>query len=60
MQRNSTTKKKGLVAVQARIEPELVEQIDRECRTKGHCSRAVILRMALLDRYQAHPSSEVA
>lgn len=60
MQRNSTTRKKGLVAVQTRIEPELVERIDRECRAMGRCSRAVIIRMALIDRYQARPSTEVA
>lgn len=51
-------RKKQLVAIQARIEPELIAKIDRECQAKGRCSRAVIIRMALLDRYPE--ASEVA
>jgi|CXWL01.1.fsa_nt_gi hypothetical protein len=44
-------RKKQLVVIQTRIEPELIAKIDRERQAKGRCSRAVIMRMALLDRY---------
>lgn len=59
MQHTKTNRKQiELVAIQARIEPELVARIDRERQAKGRCSRAVIIRMALLDRYR--DVSEVA
>lgn len=42
------TKRK--IRIAAELEPELVTLVDEECR--GRCSRATIVRMALLDRYQ--------
>lgn len=60
MQRNRTNKQKPLIAIQARIEPELVEHIDRERLAKGRCSRAVIIRQVLMERYRVTPISDVA
>lgn len=59
MQRTKLQRGKSeLVAIQARVEPELLAKIDRERQAKGRCGRAVIIRMALLDRYR--DVSEVA
>ena len=60
MQRHQHKKKRVLTAVQTRIESDLIERIDQERQVKGGCSRAVILRMALLDRYRAPATTEVA
>lgn len=40
---------KKTIRIAAEIEPELVALVDGEAR--GLCSRATIVRMALLDRY---------
>ena len=48
MEQKSTTER---IRVAAQLEPSLVELIDHERR--GRCSRAAIIRMALLDRYEA-------
>lgn len=41
---------KTTIRIAAELEPELVELVDRECR--GICSRATIVRLALMDRYK--------
>ena len=38
------------IRIAAELEPDLVALVDAE--RKGRCSRATIVRMALLDRYQ--------
>lgn len=54
MQRRRKTKDRHqLIAVQARIEPELIDRLDEECRAMGRCPRAVMIRIALLERYRA-------
>lgn len=58
MERKDTKPKVQKVA--ALLEMPLVERIDRERRAKGNCSRAVIIRMALLDRYRDVATPEVA
>ena len=41
--------KKTTIRIAAELEPELIAKVDEEAR--GLCSRATIVRMALLDRY---------
>ena len=41
---------KRTIRIAAELEPSLVALVDDERR--GRCSRAAIVRMALLDRYQ--------
>lgn len=48
MEQKDTIKRR--VRVAADLEPDLIEKIDQERR--GSCSRATIVRMALLDRYR--------
>jgi len=48
MEQNGTDKRR--IRVAAELELDLVAKIDHE--RKGRCSRATIVRMALLDRYQ--------
>jgi len=48
MERNGTAKHR--VRIAAELEHALIAKIDEE--RKGRCSRAAIVRMALLDRYQ--------
>lgn len=48
MEQNGTQER---IRVAAQLEQSLVALIDQERR--GRCSRAAIVRMALLDRYQA-------
>jgi hypothetical protein len=45
---NGTLKRR--VRIAAELEPAIIALIDRE--RKGRCSRATIVRIALLDRYQ--------
>lgn len=40
---------KKTIRIAAELEPELVALVDREA--KGVCSRATIVRLALMDRY---------
>lgn len=47
MERKVTHRK---IRIAAQLEPDLVALVDAE--RKGRCSRATIVRMALLDRYQ--------
>lgn len=47
MERNGTTKR---VRIAADIEQDMIALIDED--RKGKCSRAAIIRMALVDRYQ--------
>jgi|CXWL01.1.fsa_nt_gi hypothetical protein len=58
MEQKGTSQRK--IRIAANLEPDLIEKIDHE--RKGRCSRATIVRMALLDRYQKleHTSREVA
>lgn len=41
---------KQTIRIAAELEPSLVQLVDEERR--GRCSRAAIVRMALLDRYE--------
>lgn len=41
---------KTTIRIAAELEPELVALVDRECR--GICSRATIVRLALMERYK--------
>ena len=40
---------KKTIRIAAELEPELIQLVDEEA--KGLCSRATIVRLALLDRY---------
>jgi len=53
MERNGTQRRRTVkrVRVSADLEPSLIAKIDQE-RRGGMCSRATIIRMALLDRYR--------
>lgn len=53
MEQKDTTRK---IRIAADIEPELVALLDEEAR--GLCSRATIVRMALLDRYHGKRSTK--
>ena len=50
MKQKGTTQR---IRIAAELEPELVARVDEERR--GRCSRAAIVRMALLDRYEKKP-----
>lgn len=50
------TKRK--IRIAAELEPELVTLVDEERR--GRCSRATIVRMALLDRYEKRRAKQQA
>jgi len=50
MEQKGTTQR---IRIAAELEPELVARVDEERR--GRCSRAAIVRMALLDRYEKKP-----
>lgn len=54
MEQKDTSKRR--VRVAADLELDLIEKIDQECQ--GACSRAAIVRMALLDRYRKAQSPE--
>jgi metal-responsive CopG/Arc/MetJ family transcriptional regulator len=43
---------KRIVRIAADLDADLVHAMDQERMSKGHCSRAAIVRMALADRYQ--------
>lgn len=43
---------KTTIRIAAELEPELVALVDRECR--GICSRATIVRLALMERYKVN------
>lgn len=47
-----TALRKTMVKVAAHLEPELIKKIDSDRRGRGSCSRAAIVRMALMDRYR--------
>lgn len=49
MEQKLTHTTKSTVRIAAELEPELVAMVDQECR--GICSRATIVRLALMDRY---------
>ena len=55
MEQKGTDKRR--VRVAAELELDLIAKIDQE--RKGRCSRATIVRMALLDRYQARSTNKV-
>lgn len=47
-----TTPRRAMVKVAAHLEPELIKKIDSDRKGRGSCSRAAIVRMALMDRYR--------
>lgn len=53
MEQKDTHKK---IRIAAELEPELIAMIDDEAR--GMCSRATIVRMALMDRYHIKPAKK--
>lgn len=44
--------RKTKIRIVADVERDVIAKLDRECESKGHCSRAAIIRMALMDRYR--------
>lgn len=55
MEQKGTDKRR--IRVAAELELDLIEKIDHE--RKGRCSRATIVRMALLDRYQDRANKKI-
>lgn len=49
--RRKRNPKLKVLAMQTRIEPELVALLDEECLAKGRCSRALLIRQMLIERY---------
>ncbi len=47
-----------MVRIAANIDHEVVVLMDRESKRKGQCSRAAIIRMALVDRYLHQQKTE--